>query len=492
MRVPGPYLLLVLNLWSVCSAASPHIVPGDVTLRSDIQTLADAGIISGPVSTWPLAWGPIADEIRSTESNSEVQLHVFQALMRIRARSDWEMRTGEVRYRATAAVAENPAKIRSFLNTPRESAQAGGGISWTGDWLDISLAGQIVDSPADGKSQRMDGSSIGVMLGNYSISANTLDRWWGPGWDSNLILSSNARSIPSISIDRVFTDPFRNKWLSWLGPWDLAIHYGQLEDDREVPNARLFGMRVNFRPFPSLEIGLSRTAQWCGSGRPCGFETFTDTMLGIDNLGGQGVTAANEAGNQLAGVDFRWAAKVFGKPFAFYGQLIGEDEAGGLPSRYLGQFGVETSGTFDASWSYRWFGEFAGTSCQFHESSEIFNCAYNHGIYQTGYRYRGRVIGHAADNDARVLSTGLTLSNVDNVQWHAFARFGALNRGGLADARNSLTPTRQDIASIDFSYSRELTYGRIGIGLGVKRMKTEISGEKRNEGRLFLQWQSAY
>ena len=492
MRDLGLSLLLVSLLWSVHSAASPNLVPGDVVQRNDIQTLADAGIISGPVSTWPLAWGPIADEIRRADLSKELPTNVFQALMRIRDRLDWETRTGEITYQATIAVAENPTRIRSFQNTPRESTQTGGAISWTGNRLAISLAGQVIDNPGDGKIYRMDGSSIGVIVGNYSIGANTLDRWWGPGWDSNLILSSNARPIPSISIDRVFTDPFRTKWLSWLGPWDLAIHYGQLESEREIPDARFFGMRINFKPLPSLEVGLSRTAQWCGRGRPCGFDTFADTLLGIDNIGGQGVTAANEPGNQLAGMDFRWATKVLGMPVAFYGQLIGEDEAGGLPSRYLGQVGIEAGGMFDTNWSYRWFGEFAGTSCQFHESSEIFNCAYNHSIYKTGYRYRGRAIGHGADNDARIVSTGLMLSSVDSSQWDVLARFGALNRGGLADVRNSLTQQRQDIASIDFSYRRAFTFGRVSMGLGIERLETEYSGEKNNEGRVFLQWQSDY
>ena len=63
---------------------------------------------------------------------------------------------------------------------------------------------------------------------------------------------------------------------------------------------------------------------------------------------------------------------------------FGEDEAGGYPSRYLGQFGLESTGTMGERWSYRWFGEFAATSCGFWKSDEIFNCAYNHGIYETG------------------------------------------------------------------------------------------------------------
>jgi hypothetical protein len=280
--------------------------------------------------------------------------------------------------------------------------------------------------------------------------------------------------------------------LSWLGPWDLAVHFGRFESDRHVPDARFLGMRFNFRPLPSLEIGLSRAAQWCGDGRPCGFDTFADLLLGRDNVGDDDIDRSNEPGNQLAGFDLRWAARLFERPFAVYGQLIGEDEAGGFPSRYLGEFGIETSGMLGTRWSYRWFGEVTATSCKFHSSTEIFNCAYNHSIYQTGYRYRSRAVGHASDNDSRILSTGLILSDERETQWYALVRYGALNRGGAPDSRNSLTPTRQDVVSLDLTHARVFTYGHIEIGLGIERTDDELSGTVEIDGRAFLQWRSSH
>ena len=482
----------ILLLWSVAAAAGPNIAAGDVALRHDIQRLADAGVIKGPVSTWPLAWGPIAADIRSVGDEVELSADVLQSLTRLRARAAWETRTNEFRLRAHASAAENPTRIRSFQDTPRESAEIGGGMDWTGDWLSIGLHGQVVDSPLDGEDIRADGSEIAVALGNYSISANTLDRWWGPGWDGSLVLSSNARPIPAVSIDRIFTNPFESKWLRWIGPWDLSVHFGQFESDRHVPNARFFGMRINFRPIPSLEIGLSRAAQWCGDGRPCGLDTFFDLLLGKDNVGDEGIDAGNEPGNQLGGFDLRWSFSAFGQAAALYGQLIGEDEAGGFPSKYLGQFGLEASGMLGRRWSYRWFGEFAGTSCEFHQSTEIFDCAYNHGIYQTGYRYRGRVVGHGSDNDSRMFSVGLALLDDQATQWNMLIRYGALNRGAIVDLNNSLTPTRQDIASLDLTHSRVFTYGRIEIGLGVERTDDKSSGVTSNDGRAFLQWRSSH
>lgn len=494
--VPGYHFVTALLLISLMLAgfavADPQIAPGDVALRHDIQRLADYGIVKGPVSTWPLAWGPVVADLQDFDRGDELPRDIVDAVARVRARARRETETGEVSYKASASVAEQPTRIRAFQDTPRETAELGGGISYTGEWFAVSIEAQAVDSPADGKEFRADGSMIGVMLGNFSITANMVDRWWGPGWDGSLIVSNNARPIPAVSIDRNFTDAFESKWLRWLGPWDLSVHFGRMDSDRAVANARFFGMRFNFRPLPSLEIGLSRAAQWCGDGRPCDFDTFVDLFLGKDNRGDAGTTIENEPGNQLAGFDFRWRYSLFGKPMALYGQAIGEDEAGGLPSRYIGQFGIEASGLWGSRWSYRWFAEFAGTSCQFHESSENFNCAYNHDIYQTGYRYRGRAVGHGADNDARLVSAGLVLVNDQETRWHALFRYGSLNRGGAPDVRNSLTPTQQDIASIDLTYRREFTYGRIEAGVGFERAEDEVSGQSSNDGRAFLRWHSSY
>ncbi len=50
----------------------------------------------------------------------------------------------------------------------------------------------------------------------------------------------------------------------------------------------------------------------------------------------------NEPGNQLAGFDFKFKLEpTLGWPVSFYGQMIGEDEAGGLPSANMYTGGIE-------------------------------------------------------------------------------------------------------------------------------------------------------
>ncbi|MGB5411920.1 MAG: capsule assembly Wzi family protein, partial [Woeseiaceae bacterium] len=452
--ITGMAVLAACALVSTSAIAGPVAAPGDVALRHDIQVLADYGAINGPVTTWPISWDSLRADLEAIKADDVVLPNaVIPTFERILARAERETTQGEHAFRASIAVAEEPVNIRGFSNTPREDAEIAGGYSWASERFSVDLNLSGVNDPADGDDVRADGSQVAVKLGNWSAAASTMDRWWGPGWDGSLILSNNARPIPSITFGRTHTRAFETKWLKWIGPWDLDVIWGQLEADRAVPDARFFGMRVNFRPLQGLEIGLSRSAQWCGEGRPCGFDTFMDLLLGKDNVGDDGTTPENEPGNQLAGFDARWTNLWFGSPVSVYGQMIGEDEAGGFPSRYLAQFGIEGSGITRGQTSYRWFAEVAGTSCDVVKSEVLYNCAYRNSIYRSGYTFNKRIVGHGLDNDARVVSAGLILVSRDGNLWQAIGRAGDLNRVG-ADQNHSVATVPQDLLSLDLQHSR--------------------------------------
>ena len=114
----------------------------------------------------------------------------------------------------------------------------------------------------------------------WGTGRRALGRWSAGGaqcWDGSLILSTNARPIPAISIDRRVPEPFETKWLSWIGPWSFHSFIGQMEDERDTsidyPNHYLWGMRGEVRPtlIDGLEIGFFRTLQLGGDGRDVRF-----------------------------------------------------------------------------------------------------------------------------------------------------------------------------------------------------------------------------
>ncbi|NNF60726.1 MAG: capsule assembly Wzi family protein [Gammaproteobacteria bacterium] len=467
--------------------AAPWIDPGDIALRDDIQLLSDAGYITTPITTWPLSWGDIGANL--DDQGGATSPAVLQALQRVKQARKAATGTEQYNLNFRSSLASNPRQLRTFQDTPRESGEVRASMDWTGLRLSYRLQAAAVVGADDNKAVRADGSYLGFVLGNYIISAGLLERWWGPGRDSSLILSTNARPVPALSLRRNFSDAPDIRWLRWVGPWTVSLIWGQLESSRTVPDARLFGLRVNFRPTRNLEIGLSRTAQWCGQGRPCDGSTFADLLLGQDNRG-ENTELEREPGNQLAGVDWRWRLPLR-LPLAWYGQLIGEDEAGGLPSRMIGQLGLETWG-YSARFGGSWRGhlEFADTAAEFYKNDVRYDYAYEHFIYKDGYRYRGRTIGHALDNDGRMITLGGTFASESGDHWYGLLRIVDLNRGG--SEANTRAPRSLDVANIELGYSRLMQGGRLAVGVGLDQADDRVTAQDDTEVRGHVSWQGSF
>lgn len=187
------FLALAL-FWASSAVAGPYAPAGDLLLRHDIQVLADHGVIAGPMTMWPIAWGPIIEDLKAADM-SALPPAASDAVARVRQRANWESRTGEWTPNAKLGFADNRTRIRSFQNTPRGKFEFGVGAGYVGDWYSLDLAVQATDA-GDDDDIRFDDVMIGVVAGNWSVSASTQQRWWGPSWDGSLILSNNARPMP--------------------------------------------------------------------------------------------------------------------------------------------------------------------------------------------------------------------------------------------------------------------------------------------------------
>jgi hypothetical protein len=457
--------------WWVCALASlffttaradPWIGPGDAGLRSDILLLADAGILRGPVTTWPMSWPDIARDTLAADEH-DLNPATADALIRVRRRAREAAANGFAGAGIRVSGAYEPGMLREFADSPREEGEIALRASWLTDHLALNLQGSYVANPDDGQEFRADGSYLGVNFGNFMLSVGLMQRWWGPGWDGSLILSTNARPIPTITLERNYTDPFKSKWLSWIGPWRASIAMGRAESSGvPVADVRFFAARVNFKPRPWLEFGLTRTAQWCGGDRPCDWDTFADMVLGNDNQVAIGAVSEDQPGNQMAGYDMRLRSPWRALPIAFYTQWIGEDEAGGLPSKFIGQFGLETWGTTRfGAWRARL--EYNDTACNFTREAPEFGCAYRNSIYPQGYAYRGRIIGSSMDNDSRMYTLAGVLTRVNGDLVSLTVRRAEINRDG---EEHAISDTPVDVDNVELRYSRGFGAGKVSVGIG--------------------------
>jgi hypothetical protein len=255
----------------------------------------------------------------------------------------------------------------------------------------------------------------------------------------------------------------------------------------------LFGMRGSFRPpGTGLEIGINRTAQWCGDGRPCDLETFFNLLLGRDNRGAN-VDPEDEPGNQLAGIDIRWTLPKQ-IPVALYLQWIAEDtrKTGAQYRLWMQQMGVEYWGTIGGL-SHRTHFEWVNSSSHLGalgEGSAVPNIAYEHSIFLTGYRYNGRALGYSGDGDSLSYSIGSTLVQSNGHSWNISLRFMEINRLGDPNPRHTLTPTPQEILDVQISHDRFTRFGRFYAGLGYSRLDDEVSNSSSSDMTGFIRWSS--
>jgi hypothetical protein len=452
-------LVCVATLAGATAVAEPWVAPGDVKLRHDLQRLADAGLLTGPSLSWPIAWSQVARELGRADP-ATLSDGDRTSLDRLRTRAAREMRAGDVRLEAMIAGSADPTPLRTFESIPREEGEARLAADWVGQRFAWKLAGTVVTDPEDDQTVRPDGSYLAMSLGNWMVSAGYLERWWGPGWQGSLILGNNARPLPSIALDRNEATPFDLPVLRWLGPWRFSTFMGQFESDRDYAEALLFGMRAEIRPHPTLQIAASRTAQWCGDGRPCDLGTFWDLLIGNDN----DQDLSEQPGNQLAGFDLRWSWPGARVPLALYAQAIGEDEAGFMPSKYLGLFGFETWGDLGGG-SWRVHAEYADTACDFLSDPPEFGCAYTNTIYFSGYRYRGRVLGHSMDADGESVGGGVLFVDSQGRRWELQGRNLKLNRAGAAP-EHSLAGAPATVRDLALVHESSHPWGTIALSLG--------------------------
>lgn len=478
MRSLGFALLLACQAAVAVAGASGLVAPGDADLRDDLQLLDDRGLIHVPLSSWPLSADDLAGALADVDATA-LDEPVAAALYRVNAR----LRRGADRVQTGLALsaAHAPVVLRTFADTPREQGEVRLHADRRGERLAVTLRASGVIDPNDGSDVRPDGSSVAMAAGNWILSAGWEQRWWGPGHDGSLVLSTNARPFPAVALRRNRSHAFGNRWLSWLGPWTATTFLGQLDDDRLVDDALLFGLRFTFRPTRDLEIGLSRTAQWCGSGRPCGGNAFLNLLLGRDNRG-VNVSPEEEPGNQLAGVDVRWSLPT-ARSSAVYLQWIGEDTRRGGPElgSWLRMAGVEAGGSLPG-FRYRTHFEVAETGCRrggLGFSGTNPDCGYEHSVYGSGYRYEGRSLGHGVDGDGFTYSLGTTLVQSGGHRWNALLRYSEINRVGEPSATHSLARSSLEQLDVTVGHGRRLSSGSLSLGLGWRGQHGQALAERR-------------
>lgn len=254
-------------------------------------------------------------------------------------------------------------------------------------------------------------------LGNKyaQLDVGYREHWYSPFNDSAMLLSTQAKTTPSITLSNV--EPIT----SFNIRYDMFIskmteQSGILKEGKQTGVARvyepgkpyLFGLHTSFAATDNLTIGLSRLMQFGGGPRSVTIKDFTEGFFSPgskDNVGREDADELGEnfeLGDQLGSITFAYNNSIYALPFEFYGEVALEDTLGGSRNNaysfglYLPFIANNHSLRFEHSnWQKLW---------------------YANGIYLDGNRNSGNVIGHWAGDEHDY--TDYTPAKSMSVNWH--------------------------------------------------------------------------
>jgi hypothetical protein len=493
MKFRSGVAMIAATLLSQGVAAQGFFLPAnDLRLREDLTLLVDQGLVALPVNGWPLARRDVAEAIAALNAADLVDPALRATLARVQAATLQPADADIWKIREVRVATGQPGLLRDYATPGREIGELTSSGGAGTDRYSITIAATGVLDASDGQDIRFDGTDIGVRWGNWVIGVNQIDRWWGPGYEGSLILSTNARPMPAISIDRLRSLPFDVPLLRWLGPWKFSTFFGLGEQHRADVDQPLFmGMRVAFKPAQWFEFAMSRSAQFCGEARECNLGTVGRMLIGQDNIGIRGASddQAKEPGNQMAGFEARLVSPFKPLPVALYAQEIGEDNSStGIPERYLGLFGSEMWFTLNTGSVLRMHVEYANTKAKWYQNRDNFDVAYHQAIFFEGYRHRGRNIGHATDADSETTSVAMSKTNHAGTRWSVLYRRGTFDRDGSVDIYNHVSAGRSHYKAMQFDWDGEFgTNNRLGLQLGHEKQSPASAGDAKGLFG-FIQW----
>lgn len=470
-------LFSIFTLHAHGAAAEPWTRVNDTLLRSDVELLADIGVLKGGVSTWPMNWSQIRGMLNSTDVET-LPAYARDAYLRLRSQAPEARNRGRNwGVEVTAAATNEAAVVRGFGAPARGDydLQARFIGNWGGTTLSLGLGLRDDDFS---RAFHLDDSYLAQEVGNWILYAGTVQHWWGPGWSSALLQSTSARPFPKIGFKRNSPDPFSSKWLSWIGPWSFEAYVG-LNDESGLrfENHIIAGMRLELQPLPGVTLAFKRALQLCGEGRPCGFNTWAKALIVLGDLDNTGTL--DEPGNQIAGFDLRYGNTIGSVAYSLYTEIIGEDEDNWIVGVYATLWGARLAGPWgDDGARWETIFEYSDTLANrsFWDTNRP-NQIYTNFIYRDGFRYRGRSIGASVDNDTRLISLTGHFTDARNRFYRATLRHADINTDGTG--RNTITANAETINFAEFETRIPLSFGDFGAAMRLQDDRPNTPDESK-------------
>jgi len=338
------------------------------------------------------------------------------------------------------------------------------------DYFLINLGGIAYDGRATPTGSML---SLGFEYAQLDIGYR--DHWLSPFTDSSMLISTEAPTMPSITLSNY-------QPISFLG-LSYQIYLAEMsksnlidyEDRYTSGRPRLAGLHLQAEPVSGYAFSVNRQLQYGGGER--GSSSFSDFINALRDPGkydNAGKFSSNkEFGNQQASLTSRmlFSGK---RPFAVYFEYAGEDTS--FRKRYrLGNVSLSMGVDVPRVWN-----RYDIT----YETTEWQNAWYVHHVYHDGMTNEGSVIGHWFGDQRRFNNAAGGMSHMLRLGWQAGKDnyFQAAYRTLKNESYTSVAYKRMQELALSCSFpwignamGIELYAGRDIYGDGYMRLNTSIN-----------------
>lgn len=236
--------------------------------------------------------------------------------------------------------------------------------------------------------------------GNLEVEAGRDSMWWGSSYHGALIMTNNARPFDMVKLSS--SRPFKLPWIfGYLGALRPTWFLTELEEDRDFPNARLMGMRLDFKATERFQFGLSRVFMFGGDGRKALSASDWFNLFIASDSAEHSDSPTN--GNQIVSIDASYVYHNGNKNIPFSGIKLytewGAEDSSGDTKTPTGRANIYGALIYEPMW-------LRNTDIRIEWANTARNLRYAeawyaHFLYTTGYKYEGDIIGHHMGTDAR-------------------------------------------------------------------------------------------
>jgi hypothetical protein len=377
-RICGVLLLAAVGHDSWARGPSPYL---PLNLSPEIERQIERVLILAdkPITSRPIATATVLDALPSACRIDRV------LCTRVRRYLDSYTHKAGVTH-ASVAVAAHDGAIASLPNQHGADNDSEWLASVQGYWQPADHIIVTLGAAGDAEDVVATGSMVSAGFDFAQLDIGYRDHWLSPFTDSAMSISTEARTLPSITLSnyRPLTR-FGISYEVFLAEMARSerIRFG---DGFTAGKPRLAGLHLGIEPAQGWSLSANRLLQYGGGARGgTSFGDFFDALLKPhenDNRSDD-LNQDSEFGNQIAA----WTSRFIfpGRtPFAVYLEYAGEDSSYSGNYR-LGNAALSVGISFPRLWN-----RFDLT----YEASEWQNGWYVHGIYLDGMTNDERVLGH--------------------------------------------------------------------------------------------------